>query len=59
MLTPSVKGAIAELAIAAEAVKAGIFVLRPVAEADATTSCSISACRSCVSSASGRGVAVT
>jgi PD-(D/E)XK endonuclease len=32
MLTPSEKGAIAELAIAAEAVKAGIPVLRPVAE---------------------------
>jgi PD-(D/E)XK endonuclease len=32
MLTPSMKGGIAELAIAAEAVKLGVFVLRPVVE---------------------------
>jgi hypothetical protein len=32
MLTPSSKGGIAEMAIAAEAVKLGVFVLRPVVE---------------------------
>jgi hypothetical protein len=32
MLTPSMKGAVAEAAIAAEALKAGVFVFRPLCE---------------------------